>query len=169
MAYPICYIIRVMSPPTRDDTAQHTVATFDGAPKPGHIDFGVGQPSADVLPLELVHSACDRFFVSAEALELATQTGRQEPDIALSLGTILCNLKRWRDARDVFSRVVLNNPQSAEARYLLALTAGELGDYTTALPMLQRAVEIDPVHARRRAVETRLRYLYEEGQRVNRR
>ncbi|HET6566064.1 MAG TPA: PLP-dependent aminotransferase family protein [Xanthomonadales bacterium] len=39
--------------------------TFDGAPPPGHINFGVGQPSADLLPVELLARA------SAEAMKVA--------------------------------------------------------------------------------------------------
>ena len=43
-------------------------ATFDGAPEQGTINFGVGQPSADLLPLALLNGACGRFFGDAEPL-----------------------------------------------------------------------------------------------------
>ncbi|HEX9706273.1 MAG TPA: PLP-dependent aminotransferase family protein [Steroidobacteraceae bacterium] len=46
------------------------VVTFDGAPEQGTINFGVGQPSADLLPLMLLRSACERFFAGAQPLEL---------------------------------------------------------------------------------------------------
>jgi 2-aminoadipate transaminase len=45
-------------------------ATFDGAPEQGAINFSVGQPSADLLPLKLLRSACERFFAGAQPLEL---------------------------------------------------------------------------------------------------
>jgi 2-aminoadipate transaminase len=45
-------------------------ATFDGAPEQGTINFSVGQPSADLLPLKLLNSACERFFASAQPLEM---------------------------------------------------------------------------------------------------
>ena len=45
-------------------------ATFDGAPEQGTVNFGVGQPSADLLPLALLRGACERFFASAQPLEL---------------------------------------------------------------------------------------------------
>ena len=45
-------------------------ATFDGAPEQGTINFGVGQPSADLLPLTLLRGACERFFAGAQPLEL---------------------------------------------------------------------------------------------------
>jgi DNA-binding transcriptional MocR family regulator len=45
-------------------------ATFDGAPEQGTINFSVGQPSADLLPLALLRGACERFFASAQPLEL---------------------------------------------------------------------------------------------------
>ena len=45
-------------------------ATFDGAPELGTINFSVGQPSADLLPLALLRGACERFFAGAQPLEL---------------------------------------------------------------------------------------------------
>lgn len=45
-------------------------ATFDGAPEQGTINFGVGQPSADLLPVALLRGACESFFVDAQPLEL---------------------------------------------------------------------------------------------------
>jgi 2-aminoadipate transaminase len=45
-------------------------AIFDGAPEHGTINFSVGQPSADLLPLALLRTAGERFFASAEPLEL---------------------------------------------------------------------------------------------------
>jgi DNA-binding transcriptional MocR family regulator len=44
--------------------------TFDGAPPPGTINMGIGQPSADLLPVELVRQASDAFFADAQAFEL---------------------------------------------------------------------------------------------------
>jgi DNA-binding transcriptional MocR family regulator len=44
--------------------------TFDGAPERGTINFSVGQPSADLLPLSLLAGAGTRFFADAEPLEL---------------------------------------------------------------------------------------------------
>jgi 2-aminoadipate transaminase len=44
--------------------------TFDGAPERGTINFSVGQPSADLLPLALLGGAGERFFAGAQPLEL---------------------------------------------------------------------------------------------------
>ena len=44
--------------------------TFDGAPPPGTINLGIGQPSADLLPVELLRQASTAFFDSAEPIEL---------------------------------------------------------------------------------------------------
>ncbi len=44
--------------------------TFDGAPELGSINFGVGQPSADLLPLAMLRGACERFFAGAQPLEM---------------------------------------------------------------------------------------------------
>ena len=47
-----------------------TAVTFDGAPERGTIDFSVGQPSADLLPLQLLEAGCERFFTGAVPFEL---------------------------------------------------------------------------------------------------
>jgi len=44
--------------------------TFDGAPPPGTINLGIGQPSADLLPVDLVQTASELFFETAQPLEL---------------------------------------------------------------------------------------------------
>lgn len=44
--------------------------TFDGAPPPGTINFGVGQPSADLLPVDLVRDATRSFLAEAQAFDL---------------------------------------------------------------------------------------------------
>jgi 2-aminoadipate transaminase len=46
------------------------IVTFDGAPERGSINFSVGQPSADLLPLALLQRAGERFFARAQPLEL---------------------------------------------------------------------------------------------------
>lgn len=48
---------------------QRTV-TFDGAPAPGVINFGVGQPSADLLPVDLIQAASADFLAKAQPIEL---------------------------------------------------------------------------------------------------
>ena len=44
--------------------------TFDDAPPPGTINMGIGQPSADLLPVDLLGKASKAFFKDAQALEL---------------------------------------------------------------------------------------------------
>lgn len=44
--------------------------TFDSEPPPGTIHFGIGQPSADLLPVDLLGQASKSFFESAQPLEL---------------------------------------------------------------------------------------------------
>ncbi len=46
------------------------IVTFDGAPPPGTINLGIGQPSADLLPVDLVRQASQSCFDSAQPLEL---------------------------------------------------------------------------------------------------
>jgi len=59
-----------MSKPMTAERTAGTVVTFDGAPKPGFINFGVGQPSADLLSVDLVRTASELFFADAQPLEL---------------------------------------------------------------------------------------------------
>ena len=44
--------------------------TFDGAPPAGTIDLGIGQPSADLLPVDLLRQASESFFSEAQPFEL---------------------------------------------------------------------------------------------------
>jgi 2-aminoadipate transaminase len=44
--------------------------TFDGAPPPGTINLGIGQPSADLLPVDLMRQASDAFYATAQPIEL---------------------------------------------------------------------------------------------------
>lgn len=46
------------------------VVTFDEEPPPGTINLGIGQPSADLLPIDLVREASQSFFESAQPIEL---------------------------------------------------------------------------------------------------
>ena len=43
--------------------------TFAGAPPPGTINLGVGQPSADMLPVDLLRQASESFYKDAHPLE----------------------------------------------------------------------------------------------------
>ena len=47
-----------------------STAAFDGAPERGTINFSVGQPSADLLPLKLLGSGVERFFGDAAPFDL---------------------------------------------------------------------------------------------------
>ena len=47
-----------------------STAAFDGAPERGTINFSVGQPSADLLPLGLLAAGGERFFADAAPFDL---------------------------------------------------------------------------------------------------
>ncbi len=46
------------------------IVTFEGKPPEGTINFGVGQPSTDLLPLDLVKMATEAFLQAAHPLDL---------------------------------------------------------------------------------------------------
>jgi 2-aminoadipate transaminase len=62
-------------------TSRDTFAkvTFDGAPPPGVINLGIGQPSSELLPVEILKAASDDFLSVARPLEL--NYGEKQGDI----------------------------------------------------------------------------------------
>ena len=86
--------------------------SFDGEPERGVIDFGVGQPSADLLPLPLVRAASERFFANAEPLEL--NYGEKQGDA------------RFRTALAEFLTRAGGHAASAESLFLTAGTSQAL-------------------------------------------
>ena len=65
------------------------IVTFDGAPPPGTINLGIGQPSADLLPVSLVHAASELFFETAQPLELNYGVLRGDERFLTSLASLL--------------------------------------------------------------------------------
>jgi DNA-binding transcriptional MocR family regulator len=65
------------------------VVTFDGAPPPGTINFGVGQPSADLLPVGLVRQATESFFAAAQPFDLNYGVPRGDARFLDSLAVFL--------------------------------------------------------------------------------
>lgn len=56
-----------------------TKVTFDGEPPPGVVNLGIGQPSADLLPVELIQAATRDFLSGAQPKEL--NYGEKQGDI----------------------------------------------------------------------------------------
>ena len=66
-----------------------STVTFDGAPPPGTINMGIGQPSADLLPVELLAKASEAFFRDAQAIELNYGVIRGDERFLESLASFL--------------------------------------------------------------------------------
>jgi 2-aminoadipate transaminase len=79
-------------------------ASFDGEPDRGVIDFGVGQPSADLLPLELLRTGSELYFANARALELNYGNKQGDP--------------RFREALAGFMSSVSGHAASPESLFL---------------------------------------------------
>jgi len=75
--------------------------TFDGAPAPGVINFGVGQPSPDLLPVDILRTATADFMAHADPLEL--NYGERQGD------------GRFRDALAGFLTSNYEHPVSADS------------------------------------------------------
>jgi DNA-binding transcriptional MocR family regulator len=86
--------------------------TFDGAPELGTIDFGVGQPSADLLPLRRLRAASERFFTNAQPIEL--NYGEKPGD------------SRFRAALADFLTRAVGHAASADSLFLTAGTSQAL-------------------------------------------
>jgi len=65
--------------------------TYDGAPPPGTIDLGVGQPSADLLSVDLVRQASESFFSEAHPFELNYGVLEGDERFLESLAAYLCD------------------------------------------------------------------------------
>jgi len=63
--------------------------TFDSPPSPGTINFGVGQPSPDLLPVDLMRTATARFFASARPQDLNYGELQGDRGFRKSLATLL--------------------------------------------------------------------------------
>jgi DNA-binding transcriptional MocR family regulator len=79
------------------------VVTFDGAPPPGTINFGVGQPSADLLPVDLVRTASESFLARAQPFDLNYGVPRGDARFLESLAAFLsANYGSAATADDLF-------------------------------------------------------------------
>jgi len=67
--------------------------TFDGAAPAGTINFGIGQPSADLLPVDIVQQASRSFFEGAEPFELNYGAACQRR--AMSYLSLAAIRRRW--------------------------------------------------------------------------
>ena len=63
--------------------------SFDGAAPEGTINLGLGQPSADLLPVELLHEATEAWFKGAQPNELNYGDRQGDPRFLESLATYL--------------------------------------------------------------------------------
>jgi 2-aminoadipate transaminase len=66
-----------------------TAGSFDGAPERGTINFSVGQPSADLLPLKLLASGSERFFADAAPFDLNYGQRQGDPRFRAALADFL--------------------------------------------------------------------------------
>lgn len=65
------------------------IVTFDSAPPPDTVNMGIGQPSADLLPLERVREASAAFFAGAHPIELNYGPVRGDQRFLESLASLL--------------------------------------------------------------------------------
>jgi DNA-binding transcriptional MocR family regulator len=80
------------------------IVTFDSVPEGDAINFGIGQPSPDLLPVKLIREAAEDFLARAEPLEL--NYGERQGD------------RRFRESLAVFLSRHYGSPVSAESLFV---------------------------------------------------
>ena len=81
----------------------NNIVTFEDEPPAGTINFGVGQPSSDLLPMDLVQKATEAFFQAAHPLELNYGVLQGDSRFRDSLATFLTkNYGKPVDANGLF-------------------------------------------------------------------
>ena len=89
------------------------IVTFEGRPPEGTINFGVGQPSADLLPIDLIQKATEDFFQAAQPLDLNYGVHQGAQRFRDSLATFLTkNYCKPADAGGLF--VTSGNSQALD-------------------------------------------------------
>tara|TARA_R110002096_G_scaffold124052_9_gene268332 strand:- start:3077 stop:4207 length:1131 start_codon:yes stop_codon:yes gene_type:complete len=101
-----------------------SVVTFEDAPPPGTINLGVGQPSADLLPVDLLRQASDAFFKDADPFELNYGSTAGDPRFLKTLAGFLSEAY----AADVREQELFLSGGNSQALDLAALTFAKPGD-----------------------------------------
>lgn len=101
-----------------------TTVTFDGQPPPGTINMGVGQPSADLLPVGLVRTASEAFFADAEPFDLNYGVLQGDQRFLASLASYL---SRAYDAA-VHPDALFETGGNSQALDLVSLVFAKRGD-----------------------------------------
>ena len=79
------------------------IVTFDSVPHGDTINFGIGQPSPDLLPVRLIREAAEDFFANADPLDL--NYGERQGD------------RRFRESLAGFLSRHYDHPVTADALY----------------------------------------------------
>jgi DNA-binding transcriptional MocR family regulator len=98
--------------------------TFDGAPPPGTINLGIGQPSADLLPVDLLRQASESFFDSAQPFELNYGVLQGDERFLDSLAAFLTDAYR----SDVTSDQLFVSGGNSQAMDLVSVVFANPGD-----------------------------------------
>lgn len=89
------------------------IVTFEGEPPTGTINFGVGQPSRDLLPVDLIQKSAEDFFQVAQPMDLNYGVLQGDQRFRESLATFLTkNYGKPVDADSLF--VTCGNSQALD-------------------------------------------------------
>ncbi len=111
-------------PTTSSTFRMSQVVTFEEQPPPGTINFGIGQPSADMLPVNLVMRASKAFFDVAEPFDLNYGILRGDDRFIDSLASCLTQ----GYATDVPSEQLFATAGSSQGLDLASLMFAKPGD-----------------------------------------
>ena len=86
----------------------------------------------------------DKYDESLKYLNQSIQIEKENSSTKIYMGMNYLQMKRFEDARRIFTEVTSQYKSSFEGFYNLGLAHGELRDYTAAIMALHRAAEINP-------------------------
>ena len=81
---------------------------------------------------------------AAEQFRAAVKADPREPNVHFGLGYLLWGLMQYEEAAQEFQAELANNPDHGQAMTYLADTDMKLGHPEAALPVLEKAIQIDP-------------------------
>lgn len=88
----------------------------------------------------------DRLHEGERACVRSLELNGLNPRTWVNLASIHVRAKRWREAIDAAKRALALKPAFAEAEYLVAVSAANLGDAAMGARHLQRGLALDPGH-----------------------
>lgn len=107
------------------------------------VNLNAESAEADMLAGEALDEMKDSAG-AAEQFRAAVKADPREPNVHFGLGYLLWGLMQYDEAAEEFKSELANNPDHVQALTYLADTEMKLAHPEAALPLLEKAIKIDP-------------------------